>query len=85
MTITGLPRRRGRRYENGRGRREDEERRGRKKETHLDSQDLSIQLPSFIGSNTSSNNRSTNSTSPTKGSLGRKEDVWDVLVFTEEG
>lgn len=42
-----------------------------KKETHLDSQDLSIQLPSFIGSNTSSNNRSTDSTSPTKSSLGR--------------
>jgi hypothetical protein len=41
------------------------------KETHLDSQDLSIQLPSFIGSNTSSNNGSTNSTSSTKCGLGR--------------
>jgi hypothetical protein len=37
--------------------------------THLDSQDLSIQLPSLIGSNTSSNNGSGNTTSPTQSSL----------------
>jgi hypothetical protein len=53
--------------------------------THLNSQDLSIQLPSLIGSNTSSNNRSADTTSPTQSSLGRKEDIRDVLVFTEEG
>jgi len=52
--------------------------------THLDSQDLSVQFPSFIGSNTSSNDGSANSTSPTQSGLGRKENVWYVLVFTEE-
>jgi hypothetical protein len=52
--------------------------------THLDSQDLLVQLPSLVGSNTSGNNGSTDSTSPSKSSLGREEDVGYVLVLTEK-
>lgn len=46
---------------------------------------LGVQLPSLVGSNTGSDNRPRNTASPTKGSLGRQEDVGDVLVLTEEG
>jgi hypothetical protein len=53
--------------------------------THLDSNDLRVQLPSLVGSHTSSNDSPRDTASTPQSSLGGQEDVWDVLVFAEEG
>lgn len=53
--------------------------------THLDSLNLSIQLPSLVRRHTSSDHSPTNPTSPTQSRLAGQEDVRDVLVLAEQG
>lgn len=52
--------------------------------THLDSQDLGVQLPRLVGGDTSSNNRSRDTTRATQRRLARQKHIGDVLVFAQE-
>jgi hypothetical protein len=51
----------------------------------LDRADLSGKITSLVGGNASGNNGARNTSSTAQGKLAGHVDVWDVLVFAEEG
>lgn len=50
----------------------------------LDGLNLGLEIRSFVGSDGNSNNRARNTTGTTQSSLGRKENIRNVLIFTKQ-
>lgn len=50
----------------------------------LDGRDLWLELGSFVGCNTASDDRARDATGTAEGLLGANEDVWHVLVFAQQ-
>lgn len=50
----------------------------------LDAKNLRLKIRGFVGGDRGGDNGTRNTTSTTKSSLGRNEDVRDVLIFTEK-
>jgi hypothetical protein len=54
------------------------------KKTHLDRNNLRIQLPALVGGHTGGNHSPANTACSAEGGLGGEEDVGYVLILTEE-